>query len=655
MSNLKERPSYNGVKAYDAADLAFSYQFRKGEQVLAGFDASKEYKNINEVIELYNVYLNITNEKLLEEYADKYRPFQKQLMGIVAKYFHQINDSDFVEKYNSVCFNYLDDFWALIDKFKIYKNITDETFSVFLNSSNVNVKQILYHKDIVNNYDVILADHLRSHEANNVAAELIIYQFLEKHSERDHKVYFPDALEKAEYGNILQKYVESESANANYLKLILISQSSNECPISDKLRLNAKRRLERFWTEENHPGAAILNFGIGVNFTENSEICSLKEIKPREWFITYDSNWIKDNLDYPTLLNNFIWLFGYVDSEMRSFFPANWEKFDIFEKALGVHGTKEYQTGTAFTIEDMKSTVEMQAYIKELEKYNIRLEDIYQWFFEEYLPAEFDAKGFIYNAPTAESSLLEKCRTLPSELDGILKQFSMYVEDGEIDRELFGMSSKPVIFNDIPSLVQNKYVYVKNQQIIGEENLLFSDQCTLSYTEKYGTKYSNFYLLITNEKVHISDIAEYNQRDFQYLIDRGVIYIDKNDVVHPNLYKTQILNDLYFNNRVICSSYYKKGCKEYLDKMIQEGDLYYENTLFTKPEAAYLNYMLNKSEFSNGLDLRNKYVHSTYPIDKEIQYIDYAKLMKITVLVIIKINEEFCLRERDKKGKPFRK
>ena len=113
----------------------------------------------------------------------------------------------------------------------------------------------------------------------------------------------------------------------------------------------------------------------------------------------------------------------------------------------------------------------MQAYIKELEKYNIRLEDVYQWFFEEYLPVEFDAKGFIHNAPTAESSLLEKCRTLSSELDGILKQFSMYVEDGEIDRELFGMSSKPVIFNDIPSLVQNKYVYVKNQQIIGEENL----------------------------------------------------------------------------------------------------------------------------------------------------------------------------------------
>ena len=89
----------------------------------------------------------------------------------------------------------------------------------------MNVKQILYHKDIVNNYDVILADHLRSDEANNVAAELIIYQFLEKHSERDHKVYFPDALVKAEYGNILQKYVESESANANYLKLILISQT----------------------------------------------------------------------------------------------------------------------------------------------------------------------------------------------------------------------------------------------------------------------------------------------------------------------------------------------------------------------------------------------------------------------------------------------
>ena len=53
--------------------------------------------------------------------------------------------------------------------------------------------------------------------------------------------------------------------------------------------------------------------------------------------------------------------------------------------------------------------------------------------------------------------------------------------------------------------------------------------------------------------------------------------------------------------------------------------------------------MLNKSEYSNGLDLRNKYIHSTYPTDVNQQEYDYINLLKIMVIVILKINEEFCL------------
>ena len=54
--------------------------------------------------------------------------------------------------------------------------------------------------------------------------------------------------------------------------------------------------------------------------------------------------------------------------------------------------------------------------------------------------------------------------------------------------------------------------------------------------------------------------------------------------------------------------------------------------------------MLNKSEYSNGLDLRNKYIHSTYPLDTQQQEQDYISLLKILTVVILKINEEFCLK-----------
>ena len=89
-------------------------------------------------------------------------------------------------------------------------------------------------------------------------------------------------------------------------------------------------------------------------------------------------------------------------------------------------------------------------------------------------------------------------------------------------------------------------------------------------------------------------------------------------------------------------TYYKD--KSEIEKLVLSGELRYGNTLFSIPEQNYLNYMLNKSEYSNGKDLRNRYIHSTYPIDVRQQEQDYMIMLKIMAVIIIKINEEFCLK-----------
>lgn len=76
----------------------------------------------------------------------------------------------------------------------------------------------------------------------------------------------------------------------------------------------------------------------------------------------------------------------------------------------------------------------------------------------------------------------------------------------------------------------------------------------------------------------------------------------------------------------------------------------YSNTLFSKPEADYLNYVLNRSEFSNGLDLRNKYIHDTNSLKEEVFYNDYL-LLRILVLIALKIQDEFFLREEQMNAK----
>lgn len=79
-----------------------------------------------------------------------------------------------------------------------------------------------------------------------------------------------------------------------------------------------------------------------------------------------------------------------------------------------------------------------------------------------------------------------------------------------------------------------------------------------------------------------------------------------------------------------------------IDEMLKEGLLAYKNTLFSKPESDYLNYILNDSEFDNALGIRNKYLHGSI-FEDNIQDMMYGLI--ILTIYVIKINEELILRE----------
>ena len=274
----------------------------------------------------------------------------------------------------------------------------------------------------------------------------------------------------------------------------------------------------------------------------------------------------------------------------------------------------------------------------------VRLEDVLQWFFEEYLPKEFDANGFRFNPPSEGTTQVEKCRTIASEMDGVLKQFRMYVQDGAIDRELFEMSSEHVIFSKLSGFIKEKYAYENSDDIQRTQFLLFSDQSRLGCIGKMRDKYSRFVELIIHENVRLLDFWEYQQTDIHWLIEKGIVEENADGYLKLNIAKAFILKDLYEHD-VICISYYDSELKKIIDEWYKNGDLRLSDSLFSEPEQNYLNYELNKSAYSNGLDLRNKYAHSTYPTNEKIQDMDYMVLLKIMILVVTKINEEFCLKE----------
>lgn len=76
--------------------------------------------------------------------------------------------------------------------------------------------------------------------------------------------------------------------------------------------------------------------------------------------------------------------------------------------------------------------------------------------------------------------------------------------------------------------------------------------------------------------------------------------------------------------------------------MAAEGIVQFEKTLFSKPEQSYFNYCLNKSEFTNGLDLRNSYLHGTQASHDEtnVHGNAYFTYLKLIFLALLKIEDD---------------
>jgi hypothetical protein len=177
---------------------------------------------------------------------------------------------------------------------------------------------------------------------------------------------------------------------------------------------------------------------------------------------------------------------------------------------------------------------------------------------------------------------------------------------------------------------------------------VFSNQSALSFIEKTKDKYETLFDLIYNETVGLNDFQPYQKSEIKWLLERGIIDI-KDGIVTLNPERYIILYELYYKE-VICLQYHKSSI---LKELINAGEVRVESSLLSELESKYFDYNLNKAEFTNGLDLRNKYIHDTGSLDEKVQMQDYTVLLKLMIILVIKINEDFCLRERLKEEGDF--
>lgn len=603
----------------------------------------KKRVDINEIIELYNIQQFFHNgiysihwtKQQLNDYSEIVSDFSK----VIGEFFSRINTDTIESMFDTIYYDYRNDFWKLIEKYKVYDKISVEQFRKIILNKHFILNDVLKCKNIVKKFSDEIITYM---EKNPFCTEIILSYYLEKHDRNIESLYFPVELSNEKKTLILDKYIASNSSNINYLKLIFESNSTNNLRLPDRLKLKAKRKYDEEIETLFKEGTGF-EYGAKVSFSNKiDEEFKFETDDNRILSVLYSAKWIKENLDYPTLLNNFIYLFGYTDLQFRSLHVSRESQMSIIEKYLGIKGRKEYPTGIAFQQIQMLAQLQMIRYCNELEKYNIFLEDIIEWFFCNYLEEEFNVKGFCFNKSSHTVSYLEKCRNIAAEFDNILKRFKIYCEDGEIDDELLHISTEHIFIKDIPSMLSNKYIYPCGNDYQTISNLLFSDQSIIHYLPKLSNNYNSFYCLLEKENVYYDMFEDYQIPSIDWLIDHNIIKIDNKKRIMPYWEKIKILNELYQHD-VVCFSYMKKY-QSIIMELNKMGLVQFSSSLFSRPEQDYYNYLFNKSEFDNGLDIRNSYTHGTQRVDENQNKQDYFIFLRIMILIVIKINEEFCLK-----------
>ncbi|MCC2315612.1 hypothetical protein [Cellulomonas xiejunii] len=646
---VEESQNPRRVVFYGVGDLAAGLHAARVAGIVTQFDPADAPTDITDVLELHHAQLYLEHGILPRNFTvQQVREAQAQaphLRGAIARFFSTIDHSNVATVVVGVGREYHQALLDLLGRSKAFERCDAARMLGALRSTGVSLGAMLASKRLVQAYDAAVRAELRADVKN---AEYVVSKYLYEGGRED--IYLPPSFTPADARTLMDHYVEGADANPNHVSLIESAPVSIVSGIDAKLKLKAKRRRKEM-NEEFFKANAGMRTGVELSISPSQSEPVRVDAEEMVMKVTISARWLEETTDYPSILNNVQHLFEFVDSECLLTLPAYPAGLGVMERLLGMKGKTDYHTGISFRIADTKSLLEVRMLRGFLKSKGIDLEQVLSWFFGEYLAQEFGAENFSF-APTGDgTTYLQKVRHLFAEMESVANQFALYVQDGELDRELLAMTANQVRYRLLPTLVEGKYLYATDEDEINNVlHLLFSDQSRLNYINADLSEDSAAHLLIRH-KVAYADFEEYQKGPLDYLLSLGLLRDDGARVQIADAEQYLILRSLSYTG---AASYYRlsPAGRAVADAMVSRGWAVRRSTLLSEPEAKYFNYFLNNVDFSNGPQLRNKYAHGSQPDSggEDAYYRDYLIALRLILALVIKINDDFCLAEQEAIG-----
>lgn len=628
------------VKFYSASDLSVGWEARRAAEVALAFDRAEGVAHVAEALELSNVIkfieLGLVPQSLSEEERSELSARVLTIRGAIARFFRSVEESNASCLLVGVPINYRADLLEELARQGAFERCSAASMLPALEKTGFVLRDLLESKALVKAYDAEVRSMLLADPLNG---EHLVQKYLAAGTRTP--IYLPSTFSPADAKTLMGRYVDSDDAHPNSLELIARTSDDTRAGIDRQVRFRARKRREEVVAQffETNNG---FKTGCEVQLDATQTVPATEALDGMVGKYSYSRVWLEETLDSPSILNNFQFLFDFADADGLLNLPSFYADLGVIERFMTTNGAKDYVTGVAFNLKDWSLTLQTAMYLQFLKSHDIDLESLLEWFINDYLPSELSVTGFRFQASSPTSSYLERCRHLFPEMEGLVRQFVLFIEDGVVDFDMLEISSEAVEYGDVPSALGGKYVYcVEGTDLVGVLNAVFSDQSGLTYIRE-DLQDVNFARLVVKNRLEMDDFHPHQLPGVNCLMDHGVLTIKEGRVALADEDRFLALHTLWAKEAVGYHHLSEVG-RAYVDDLDSRGWVTRKATLLTEAEGRYFDYMLNR-KFHNGPNLRNKYAHGAQPGgNEEAHFASYLAAIKLLIALAIKMNDEFRL------------
>ncbi len=595
------------------------YQYDMALEYIEAYRPSTE---INNLIEIYLILKLLKTENEFSRFKHLIRKFHNDLSANFPITIFEID-------YDSIYIFYKDVFWELVLSLEKINKDDVSQFESYIKKYNIQTMNLKNVTKLIDLFPQVIKENFLSLSRN-------IEFFLNHQSGKftdSNGLYIKLGITNEEINNLAIEYCQTDSINPNYLQSIVEYKKISKYEFDDEVKLLAKRKSEEFWEKHLETNEGIhYSISVGIKPLDSDKI-----FEPIENGILLNKIILDEHHDFPTLLNNYIYLLNFFNHESGlPWLVANEEVFSltsIFYPKSNAH------FGTFNNILKRYHSLLFQAYFDYLKQNEIDVEEIVEWYFNIYLETELNVKGFYFHASNKESSYYERGKSIICEMDSILDQYELFFRNREIDQDLLEIKSKASSYASLKSFNKKKFLKLSNNPDNSALfSVLFSDQSPLSFNsskKEHGTFFKHII-----DGVKITDFADYQVEQIEILIEKNILKLSNDVIKFTNFQEINILNKLW-KSGTYCLYYKGKLILDIAEDLCKKGYCEYSDNLFSEYESNYLSYILDDKKYGNGLKIRNKFSHGKFGYKKEEEHLqNYLELLQIVIFYVMRINDE---------------